>query len=190
MRLILASGSPRRRELLDISGFEFDVIVSDANENISANSPSELVKKLSLSKACAVKKGRTDCCVIGSDTVVVLDGEVIGKPKDAEDAFSILQKLSGKTHLVYTGIAVISDNCEFADYDVTRVTFEKLTDNEIKAYIKTGEPMDKAGAYGIQGPASLFVKSVEGNYFTIIGLPLPKLYKMLRRAGLKPKWMA
>jgi septum formation protein len=190
MQLILASGSPRRRELLTISGYDFDVAASDTDENVTADTPAELVVKLAAAKASAVKDGRKNCCVIGSDTIVVLDGEIMGKPKNADEAFNILRKLSGKTHIVYTGIAVLSDEGGAYDYDHTRVTFSELTDDEIRSYIKTGEPMDKAGAYGIQGSAGIFVQKVEGSYFTVIGLPLPKLYKMLRDAGITPRWMS
>lgn len=188
MELILASKSQRRRELFQLIGLDFSVICSDADENVDFTSPEEFVEKLSLRKAQAVKQGRSNCCVVGSDTIVWLDNKVIGKPKDAEDAFRILKSLSGRTHTVYTGVAVLTDDSTEVCHDTTKVTFEELSDEDIRAYIASGEPMDKAGAYGIQGPAAVFVKHVEGCYFTIIGMPMHKLHKMLMKVGIQPNW--
>lgn len=188
MELILASCSPRRREMFALIGLDYQVIPSDADENIPPCPPAEFVEELSLRKAVAVKKDHPGACVVGSDTIVAIDGEIIGKPTDEEDAFRILSRLSGNTHTVYTGLAVLTDDSTEVLHDCTRVTFAKLSEQEIRDYIASGEPMDKAGAYGIQGPAGVFVERVEGCYFTVIGLPLPKLYRALERAGVKPCW--
>ena len=188
MVLILASKSQRRKDLFQLIGLDFSVICSDADENVDFTTPEEFVEKLSLRKAQAVKQGRSNCCVVGSDTIVWLDNKVIGKPKDEEDAFRILKSLSGRTHTVYTGVAVLTDDSTDVCHDTTKVTFEELSDEDIRAYIASGEPMDKAGAYGIQGPAAVFVKHVEGCYFTIIGMPMHKLHKMLLKVGICPNW--
>jgi len=188
MELILASCSPRRREMFALIGLDYKVIPSDADENIPPCSPDKFVEELSLRKAAAVKKHHPGACVVGSDTIVAIDGEIIGKPVNEEDAFRILSRLSGNTHTVYTGLAVLTDDSTEVLHDCTRVTFAKLSEQEIRDYIASGEPMDKAGAYGIQGPAGVFVERVEGCYFTVIGLPLPKLYQALERAGVKPGW--
>lgn len=189
MKLILASASQRRRELLTMLGYQFEICPSDADEHIPLCNPEDFVKALAFKKAQAVFANHTDCCVLGSDTVVVLDGEIIGKPKDAQDALHILRKLSGKTHTVYTGISVISKNGYETDYVTAQVTFANLSDEEIQAYIRTEAPFDKAGAYGIQGYAAIFVEHIEGDYFTIIGLPLQKTYHMLARAEIMPEWL-
>ncbi len=187
MELLLASQSPRRRELFKLIGLDFSVVQSDTDEAVDFSDPAELVEQLSLRKAQAVKAGRENCCVVGSDTVVYLNGEILGKPQDRQDAYRILKKLSGHTHTVYTGLAVLTDGGVQLCHDVAQVTFETLTDEEIWRYIDSGEPMDKAGAYGIQGTAAVFVRRIEGCYFTIVGLPLPQLYKMLKNVGIKPK---
>lgn len=184
MRLILASGSPRRREMFDMMGLEYEVIPSRADENVGVLPPAEMVEKLAYKKAREVYERNAGCCVVGADTIVELDGEIIGKPRDEKHAAEILSKLSGRTHCVYTGVAVLSGGSEQVCHDTTHVTFAKLSQKEIEDYIATGEPMDKAGAYGVQGVGGIFVEKVEGCYFTVIGLPLPKLYKMLRKVGI------
>lgn len=189
MRLILASQSPRRREMLSLMGYDYEIIVSDADEHVPPCAPGEFVEKLALRKADAVFASHRDCCVIGADTVVYLDGQIIGKPEDKADAFRILRMLSGRTHTVYTGVAVLTDTQRIVFHDAAEVTFSPLSDEEICAYISTGEPLDKAGAYGIQGPGSLLVERLEGCYFTVIGMPNPKLYRALRSVGVLPKWM-
>ncbi len=193
MKLILASGSQRRRELMQMCGYEFDIVVSDADENIAESNPRELVMKLAEIKARAVSEKITrqnaeeNFAVVGSDTVVAFEGEIIGKPTDKKDAAEILRKLSGKTHTVYTGVAVLTEGNVQLDCSTTDVTFATLSDDEIKKYIESGEPMDKAGAYGIQGPFGMFVEKINGNYFTVIGMPLPILYSMLKKIGILPK---
>ena len=189
MRLILASQSPRRREMLSLMGYDYEIIVSDADEHVPPCAPDEFVEKLALRKADAVFASHRDCCVVGADTVVYLDGQIIGKPEDEADAFRILRMLSGRTHTVYTGVAVLTDTQRIVFHDAAEVTFSPLSDEELRAYISTGEPLDKAGAYGIQGPGSLLVERLEGCYFTVIGMPNPKLYRTLRSVGVLPKWM-
>ena len=126
--------------------------------------------------------------MLGSDTIVYLDGEILGKPRDEEDAFHILSTLSGRTHTVFTGVAIIAGDKETIFYDKAEVTFKTLEPDEIRDYIATGEPMDKAGAYGIQGPATVLVEKIDGCYFTVIGLPNPKVYDALKAMGILPKW--
>ena len=196
MELILASGSARRRELMENCGYDFSVIRSEADERrITEDDPRTLVERLSLLKAESVFKHlsperRRNAAVVGSDTVVVLDGIIIGKPRSEEEAKEMLRAESGKVNVVYTGIAVVTEkNGEAAalvDSDAASVRFTELTEDEIEAYVKTGEPMDKAGAYGIQGSFSMFVEGVEGSYFTVVGLPVHKLYRMLKKTGIVP----
>lgn len=192
MRLILASGSQRRRELMTMCGYDFDIVVSDADEDISELDPEKLVSALALRKASEVysrvnRESDDELVVVGSDTVVSFDGSIIGKPKDERDAVRILTLLSGKTHHVYTGVAVIAAGEVQTECDITEVTFSKLSEAEIEAYVASGEPMDKAGSYGIQGPFGMFVERIKGNYFTVIGMPLPRLYRMLKNVGVLPK---
>ncbi|HWS30398.1 MAG TPA: Maf family protein [Clostridia bacterium] len=188
MQLVLASGSARRRELMELAGYDFTVRVSDADETADISDPALLVRELALKKALAVRRELDSlCCVIGADTVVVIGGTIIGKPKDESDAFHILKALSNRTHTVYTGLCVAYGLDEPEVFsDATRVTFMDLSDEEIWRYIKTGDPMDKAGAYGVQGAGCVLVKSVTGCYFTVIGLPMPLLYKSLREKGIMP----
>lgn len=188
MELILASQSPRRRELFSLVGLDYTAITSDADENIPFTEPGEFVEQLALRKASAVKKDNPGACVVGADTIVWLNGEIIGKPRDPEDAVNILKKLSGKTHTVYTGVAVLTDQGYDVCHDTTEVTMEDIPETDIRAYVASGEPLDKAGAYGIQGPAAVFVKRVEGCYFTVIGMPMHKLYHMLAKVGIYPDW--
>ena len=184
MRIILASQSPRRRELMRMLHIPHDAIVSEVEEDVPEQiAPGELVEMLALQKAQAVFAQYPEACVIGADTIVYIDGEIVGKPKDDVDAANILNKLQGRTHEVYTGVAVLTQTGTEVKHDITRVTFASMTEHEIAWYVKTGEPRDKAGAYGIQGPGGIFVERVEGNYFTVIGMPLPLLYRMLARAG-------
>lgn len=185
MDIILASKSPRRRELLRLIGLPFTAMESDVEENASELlAPDEYVKTLAFQKADAVFQKHPDACVIGSDTIVYLDGKIIGKPRSEEDAFRILKLLQGNRHLVYTGVSVITPDCSLSDAERTEVTFWPMTDEEIHWYMSTGEPFDKAGAYGVQGPGGVFVKEVSGNYFNVVGLPLPLLYHLLQKAGV------
>ena len=191
MKWILASASPRRRELLTQVGLTFEVMVSDADENIEESlSPDELVKRLSLIKAAAVKeelsaKGADgDSAVIGADTVVFHKGEILGKPKDEEDAFRMLKSLCGDAHSVYTGVTVLLGDETITFANETKVVFDTISDEEIKRYIASKEPMDKAGAYGIQGLGGAFVTSIEGEYANVVGFPIGEFCHILRERKL------
>lgn len=185
MELILASQSPRRQELLKLIGLRYRIVVSDVEESVPKGAtPGELVEHLAWEKAHAVHSAHAADCVIGADTIVYIDGRIIGKPADDTDAARILGTLQGRTHTVYTGVAVLSPSGEDIRHAETKVTFARMTQAEIDWYIGTGEPRDKAGAYGIQGPGGMFVERIEGNYFNVIGMPLPLLYRMLRSAGI------
>jgi septum formation protein len=183
-KLILASSSPRRKEILEKEGIGFKIkFPSDIDEEISNSDPVEHVLTLSRKKAESVSGQTGEGIILGADTVVVLDGEILGKPKNPKEARSMLKKLSGRTHKVYTGITLLSkyNGKTVSDYDCTEVKFNRLEDEKIAAYIHTGEPMDKAGAYGIQGMGSFLVESINGNLDNVIGLPTGKLREMLNR---------
>lgn len=186
MHFILASGSPRRKEILEELGYQFEIKTGDFDEStVALDDPKEGVQKLALGKALAAVQ--QPGLYLGSDTVVVLDGVVMGKPSDEQDAFRMLRSLSGRTHEVCTGVALVTvgedGTVEHTEtfVEATEVTFFELTDEEIDRYIRTGEPMDKAGAYGIQGKGSLFVESIEGDYFNIVGLPLASVVRELKK---------
>ena len=182
--IILASSSPRRRELLSMIGLHY-VIETSGEEEIQPHGlpPAEFVKTLALQKAQPVADLHPEDCVIGADTIVYLEGDILGKPHTPEVAKAYLTRMQGKQHLVFTGVAVLKNGKSDVRHCETRVTFAPMTQREIEAYVATGEPLDKAGAYGVQGPGGIFVERVEGNYFNVIGLPLPLLYKMLIDAG-------
>ncbi len=178
---ILASGSPRRRDILLELGANFRVITAEVDENLSADLPPELlVQELALLKGSAVAKTHTDIPVISADTVVYAGGKILGKPRDAGEAFQMLKSLSGKKHEVYTGICVTLGAKAVSDYEKTVVEFHNLTDSDINKYISTGEPFDKAGAYGIQGKGMLLVKGISGDYFNVVGLPAAKLRHLIK----------
>ena len=184
--VILASKSPRRKQLLSLLGINFEIITSDINEDIDSDLPPEAYcLHLAFSKAEAVsKKVRRETLIIGADTIVVLDDIIINKPKDKEDAFRILRQLSGNTHFVYTGIALINSKTKvwLTNYQKTQVTFRDLSDEEILAYIESGSPMDKAGGYGIQDDfGAVFVRDIQGCYYNIVGLPLELLYSSIKQ---------
>ena len=187
-KIVLASASPRRRELLEQIGIKFDIVVSNEPEDEidKSLSPENYTSEIALMKACNVAKKltgtkRKDSLIIAADTVVYSDGKILGKPKDSDDAFRILKSLSGKAHEVYTGICVmrLTDGYATSKSIKTTVKFKELTDKTIKAYIKTGEPADKAGAYGIQGRGAVLVEEICGDYFNVVGLPLSALYDVL-----------
>lgn len=184
MKLILASQSPRRRELLTLLGLDFTVITSDVEERPPEGAAvSDYVKALALQKAQAVAASHPEDCVIGADTVVYLDGDILGKPHTPQRAKQYLLRMQGRRHTVYTGLAVLAGGRVDLRCEATDVTFSPMTEVEIDWYVSTGEPLDKAGAYGVQGPGGVFVARIEGNYFNVIGLPLPLLYRMLKDAG-------
>ncbi|MBR1736518.1 MAG: septum formation inhibitor Maf [Firmicutes bacterium] len=180
---ILASASPRRKEILSLLDIPFQVITSDADETVSPElKPNEVVETLSLRKAKAVLStlaNHENTVIISADTIVVHNNKILGKPKDKEDAFHILSSLSGDVHYVYTGITVIADKITTVSLS-SKVFFSPLSDKEILDYIETGEPMDKAGAYGIQGKGGKFIEKIDGDYYNIVGLPLNMLYSLLK----------
>ena len=180
-RLILASGSPRRRELLTQMGYSFEIIVPDVDEDVSGHAR-DVVGVLSQRKARAVADTQDNGIVIASDTLVSLNGEALGKPRDAADAHRMLRMLSGETHEVFTGVTIIDAASGKAQTQVVRtgVIFRDLSDAEIDAYIATNEPMDKAGAYAIQGGAHGFVEGFEGSYENVIGFPVDEIREMLK----------
>ena len=187
MEIILASKSPRRRELLSLLDLDFRIMTEEVDETIDEKLPIiDEIKRLSENKARAVSgKVSPDDVIIAADTVVTLDGCVFGKPKNRADAERMLKTLSGKTHEVITGVTVINgDRCE-TEAEVTSVTFRDLSDNEISAYIDTGDPFDKAGGYALQGISCIFVSKICGDHFNVYGLPVSTLAGMLRNFGIK-----
>ena len=187
MKIILASQSPRRKELLERMGIrDFETISPNVDESaFHGLPPEELVRRLSAEKAAAVA-GRVgeDAIVIAADTVVALEGAVLGKPADELDAFKMLSALSGVRHQVYTGVTVCRGGEKQTAHEVTDVTFRELSEEEIEHYIATGEPMDKAGAYGIQGYGALLIQGISGDYYNVMGLPVCRLSGMLARFGV------
>lgn len=183
---VLASGSPRRAELLRAAGFEFAIRVADVDESVLPNeAPHDYVARLSREKALAVAaEGEI---VLGADTTVVVLNEIIGKPENDEDAARMLRMLSGQWHDVLTGVSVVKNHQVRSEVAVTRVKFADLNEDEIGWYVASGEPMDKAGAYGIQGYASRFVERIEGSYSNVVGLPVQMVYRMLERQKAKGK---
>ena len=179
--IILASASPRRSELMTLAGFRFDVICADIDEIVPEKAlPQEVVMSLALQKAQAVAKDHRKSAVVGSDTVVALDGKILGKPRSEKEAAEMLRSLSGRIHKVFTGVAIVCGEKVTSFFDETEVEFYPLTDQEILDYIATGEPMDKAGAYGIQGRGAVLVKRINGDYFNVMGLPISKVYRELK----------
>lgn len=186
-KIILASTSPRRHGLAQQMGLEFEIVPSNYEEDMSMDmGPAELAKTLSYGKAKEVASRMKEGIVLGVDTFVVFEGKKLGKPKSEEDAFNMLRSFSGKSQEVYSGVALI--NCEtgeeIQDYEVTKVKFRDMDDLEIKNYIKTREPMDKAGAYGIQGLSSIFIEKVDGCYSNAVGFPIYNIYKNLKKIGV------
>ena len=185
MSIILASKSPRRQELLRLLGVDFTIETADIDEHMDPALPADReVMRVSALKAAKIADLHPDDLVIASDTIVVVDGRILGKPKNEADAFSMLRLLSGRSHEVMTGLCVRQGSRETRDAVITKVSFRDLSDAEIRAYIATGEPMDKAGAYGIQGRASVFVTGIEGDYFAVMGLPVCRLCQILRTFGV------
>ncbi|MBQ3459347.1 MAG: septum formation protein Maf [Solobacterium sp.] len=180
-KLILASQSPRRRELLEKCGIPFTCEPADIDETIDdSRDLSEEIRRLSLVKAAVILKKHPDAVVVGSDTIVAVDGKVLGKPKDRDEARKMLKMLSGHTHQVITGLSVLSSRRQFQDVSISHVTFATLSDDEIGAYVSSGECDDKAGAYAIQGGAGKFITNIDGDYYAIMGLPLNSVYEELK----------
>jgi len=185
-RIILASSSPRRADLLRSIGVEFEIVPSQVQERPhTGEAPADYITRLARAKVISIARKREQGLVIGADTIVVLDGKILGKPVDEADAARMLRSLSGRWHAVMTGVALydVATRQEVADYDKTLVRFGQMNEPEIDWYVKSGEPMDKAGAYGIQGLAGLFIEEIAGNYFNVVGLPLPLVYRLARRLG-------
>ncbi len=187
MNVILASQSPRRRELLGLLGLDFIVRVADIDETMDESlNPKDEVARVSRLKALAVEREEDDV-VIAADTIVVCEGKVLGKPRDEEDAAAMLSMLSGRDHQVMTGMTVLRGGDAITHTEVTNLHFRRLLPGEIRAYVNSGEPMDKAGSYGIQGGAALFCTAMEGDYYNVMGLPVCALSVILRSLGL-PVW--
>lgn len=180
--MILASQSPRRRELLSLITEDFRIIPAKGEEVLPEKiSPEKAVVLLSEQKADEVYRENRGEIIVAADTIVTIDGKILGKPRDEKDAFAILKTLSGRVHEVFTGVCVIFSNSEKEKFfESTKVEFYELSDEEIARYIKTGEPMDKAGAYGIQGKGALLVKRIDGDYYNVMGLPVAKLLRVLK----------
>jgi septum formation protein len=195
VRIILASGSPRRRELLRAAGFDFETVVADVVESIRAGeSPQSYVRRLAAEKSATAMKdlgrvaeGRdrtadssaSPAIILGADTTVVVDGEILGKPVDDADAAAMLRRLSGRRHEVMTGVSVRQGGCEVGRVEITGVHFRPLTDADVAWYVASGEGRDKAGAYGIQGLASRFIPRIEGSYSNVVGLPVACVYELI-----------
>lgn len=195
MKIILASNSPRRKEILSSLNIDFEVIVSEIEEKSEFKEPHLLVSDLSKQKGAAVAneikyKYDEDIVIISGDTVVSLDGEIFGKPKDSSDARRMIKALSGRTHQVFSGISLIKISGkdrkteEYTEYEKTSVTFRKMSDEEIDLYLSMENVLDKAGAYAIQGAASLWIDTIEGNYFNVVGMPTNKLISLFEKADI------
>ncbi len=187
-KIILASGSPRRKKLLEQLNFQFDIIVSNVEETAEQqNSPQEIVQDLASRKAEEVSSRSSDALVIGADTIVVLDDEILEKPENESEAIKMLRKLSGRTHHVLTGVALLKVDTpqniveQHAFCEQTTVTFGEIDESDIKTYVKTGSPMDKAGGYGIQDDfGAIFVKGINGDYYNVVGFPLYSFYRTMK----------
>jgi septum formation protein len=190
-RIILASQSPRRRELLNLVGIPHDVVPANVDESVLPDeSPASHAERLARSKAETIAVRDPAAVIIGSDTIVVLDGDILGKPVDAADAARMLERLSGRTHTVLTAIAVARGGRTVSGVESVEVTFRALSAEQIESYIATGEPMDKAGAYGIQGFGAVIVERVHGDYFAVMGLALGRLVGLLEEVGVRYRFGA
>lgn len=182
--LVLASQSPRRAELIGRLGLRFDTVPADLDERyLSGETPPQHAERLSREKAQAIAATRPDALVVGSDTIVVIDGDVLGKPRDRDHAIEMLSRLSGREHEVCTGVAVAHDGRVESALERVRVRFRTLHPRAAEEYVATGEPMDKAGAYGIQGFGSALVEGIEGDYFAVMGLPVVRMLELIERFG-------
>ncbi|MDP2859023.1 MAG: Maf family protein [Bacillota bacterium] len=188
-RIVLASSSPRRQELLSKVGLDFEIIPAEFDESAVSGAPDQVVKALALEKASEVARQLgvgLDAVVIGADTIVYIDGKILGKPADDREAGLMLGMISGRTHVVYTGIAMIDTltGKTLVECEESRVHIRELAPDEIAAYVRTGEPSDKAGAYAVQGVGSVIVDRIEGCYFNVVGLPMSRLALMLKEFGV------
>ena len=188
MRFILASASPRRKELLEQIGAKFDILPATGEEVITKELPGEVVMELAKQKAEEVAKtAGADALILGADTVVAYEGKILGKPKDEADALRMLTMLSGKEHEVYTGVALIDNLDQSMEnfFERTKVTMYPVSEEEIRDYIAGGEPMDKAGAYAIQGLGAKFIQKIEGDYNNVVGLPIGRIYQEIKRKSIE-----
>ena len=184
-RFILASASPRRKQLLEQAGYAFEIVVSDADESLPAGiTPEKAVRLNAARKAQAVAETNPGAVVLGCDTVVAIDGEILGKPQDEAEAKAMLRRLSGNTHTVYSGVCITDGETQTVFAVATDVTFYALSERTIDAYAATKEPMDKAGAYGIQGLGCVLVKEISGDYSNVVGLPLSESARALAAFGV------
>ena len=189
-QIILASGSPRRKELLELIGVEFKILISNKEEVITSSNPEEVVKELSMMKAEDVAAGVSGPAIIlGADTVVAHNGRILGKPKDREDAIRMITSFAGDDHQVYTGVCIIKKEADGSVKTIsfaegTKVTVYPMTSKEIERYVDSGEPMDKAGAYAIQGLFAPYIKGIEGDYYNIVGFPIAGIYQRLKEEGI------
>jgi septum formation protein len=185
--MILASKSPRRKEILENVGFKLEIIASDIDEISDKKDIKSKILEIAKNKTLSIASAYPDKYVLGADTVVILDEMIIGKPYDETDAIKTLQKLSGREHTVLTGFSFIniSQNIDISDYEMTKVFFRHTDDKIIKWYVSTGEPMDKAGSYGIQGKGSIFIDRIDGDFFNVMGFPIAKFIKKLEKIGIK-----
>ena len=183
--LILASASPRRQELLRNAGIVFDVQPAHINEDpLEGEQAKDCAERLAREKALAIAKKRPNDAVLGADTLVVIDNQILNKPVDAADAIRMLRLLSGRIHQVVTGVCLVANGQPSVSSETTSVTMSEISEKEINDYVATGEPMDKAGAYAIQGIASRWIPRIEGDYSNVVGLPVALVYRMLRQAGV------
>lgn len=190
MKIILASGSPRRREILDQVGIKYEVKPSNKEEIITSTNPALVVKELSLMKASDIATGEEkDCVIIGADTVVSSDNKILGKPKDEEDAVRMITNLCGRAHSVFTGVTIIKQingKQELKNFYVeTKVKVLEMSEQEIRAYVATREPMDKAGAYAIQGKFAPYIEGLEGDYYNVVGFPIASIVKALKELEIE-----
>lgn len=179
--IILASSSPRRKEILSNIGLEFKIETADVDEFTKLKRPSKIVEELSYRKAKVIFERHSDSIVIGADTIVSIDGQILGKPQNKNDALRMLKLLSGNTHDVYTGVSVLSPESENTFFERTKVTMLECDESFLMDYIETGEPMDKAGSYGIQEKGAVLIDKIDGNYHNVVGLPIARLYEVLRQ---------
>ncbi len=185
-RLILASASPRRRELLTLIGVAHEVRPADVDETAYPDeAPAVHAERLARAKAATLAAAQPDALVVGADTIVVIDDRILGKPRGADEAHAMLRRLSGRTHTVYTAVAAARGDRIESEVEHVAVTFRPLADAEIAAYIATGEPMDKAGAYGIQGYGATIVERIDGDYFAVMGLALGTVVELMARVGVR-----
>ena len=186
VRVILASQSPRRRDLLDLIGMRHEVRPADIDESVlPEEQPSQYTERLARAKAGTIAEHEPDAITIGSDTTVVLDGDILGKPADAAEAKRMLRRLSGREHMVFTAVAVAHGRRIVSSVEEVDVKFRELSDETIDAYVATGEPMDKAGAYGIQGYGATIVERIEGDYFAVMGLPVGRMVRLMAELGFE-----